>query len=201
MARFRQRGILCGMRTGMLLCCGLLHAASAAAPATRSESLPAYLFEGPVRTAEQSALRYEAESLLENFASAHGGRMQSQDMRGFGAGWSGDRQLFWAARRPGASLVLTVPVLADARYGIDLWLTRAPDYGRLTFRVDGESMTATFDGYAAQVEPGQPLRIGIAALRTGRHSITIRVSGRNRASTGYYAGIDRLALVPLRLAP
>lgn len=197
MMRFRRGGMLCDVLVG----CGLLQVALAAAPETSSGSLPAYLFEGPARTVEQSTLRYEAESLLENFASARGGRLQSQDMRGFGAGWSDDRQLFWAARRRGATLILTVPVLTDARYGIDLWLTRAPDFGRLTFQIDGESLAEVFDGYATRVETGQPLRIGIAALRTGQHTITIRVSGRNPASKGYYAGIDCIVLVPLRVAP
>jgi hypothetical protein len=159
-------------------------------------------FEGPVLAGERAGISYQAEALIGSRARAGQGEdLVAQDMAGFGDGWSHDAQLFWPASGVGSRLELMVPVLTEARYAVDLYLTRAPDYGTLAFDVGGEAMPVFYDGYAAQVEPGGPLRIGILALPLGETTIGLTVTGRNAASSGFLAGIDRVVLVIVKAAP
>jgi hypothetical protein len=161
-------------------------------------SLPVDLFEGPVQTGEHSAVSYQGESLVSSqFAQVRKGRVLVQDMRGFGGGWGGNAQLFFAAEDTGSRLVLQIPAPGSARYAVDLYLTRAPDYGQLRLELEHGKGAVVFDGYSPRVEPAGKLRLGEAAADEGALVLDIRVTGRHRKSTGYVAGIDRIALVPV----
>ena len=164
------------------------------------EGLPAYLFEGPVR--KPGPISYEAEALMTLGVVANSLEApMAQHMKSFGEGWSGGAQLFWPARAVGSRLTLKVPLLVPARYEVDAYLTRAPDFGILQFEVGGEELPVVFDGYAPQVEPSGRIHLGTVALQTNTGSLTVRVVGRNEASSGHFAGIDRIVLLIVRTAP
>lgn len=177
---------------------GLACAVVACAQSSPAESMPAHLFEGPVRTGEQAAVSYEGESFADSrLAHARGGHAIAQDMRAFGSEWSGNAQLFFAARGRGSRLVLELPTLVPAKYRVDLYLTRAPDYGRLRINLEAGEKPIDFDGYAPGVERAAKLQVGEALSRDGRLLLDVTVIGRHRESRGYLAGIDRIVLVPL----
>jgi len=177
---------------------GLVAAAVACAQSASADSMPAHLFEGPVRTGERAALSYEGESLAgTRFAHARQGGVIAQDMRAFGAGWSGNAQLFFAARGEGSRLVIELPTLGPAKYGVDVYLTRAPDYGRLRLGLEAAEKPIDFDGYAPRVERADRLRVGEMVPHEGRLLLDVKVIGRHRRSRGHLAGIDRIVLVPL----
>ncbi|TAK54926.1 MAG: hypothetical protein EPO25_05415 [Gammaproteobacteria bacterium] len=139
----------------------------------------------------------EAEALVRsNAVRVSGGRADAQPMAGFGAGWSAGEQLFWSGGAPGSTLELTFEVPAAGRYSIEMHLTRAPDYGRLGFEIDGEPGGDGFDGFDPAVVPVGPVPLGVFTLATGAHRIRITITGRNRQANGYFAGIDSLRLVP-----
>ncbi len=177
---------------------GLVAAAVAYAQSPSAGSIPAHLFEGPVRTGERAAVSYEGESLAgTRFVHARDGGVIAQDMKAFGAGWSGNAQLFFAARRKGSRLVIELPTLGPAKYGVDVYLTRAPDYGRLRIGLEAAEKPIDFDGYAPRVEPADRLRVGEMVPHEGRLLLDVKVIGRHRRSRGHLAGIDRIVLVPL----
>jgi len=139
----------------------------------------------------------EAETLLAaGKVQLRGGRAVMQPMAGFGQGWSGDAQLFWAGGAVGATLDFLVEVPRAATYEVELYLTRAPDYGSLQMEVDGQRSAAGFDGYAPGVMPPAAISLGSYTLQPGTRRLSLMIIGKNASSTGYLAGIDRLRLSP-----
>lgn len=125
-----------------------------------------------------------------------GGQARVQPMAGFGNSWSGDEQLFWSDGAVGAVLDLTIDVPAASKYAVEIYLTRAPDYGQLSFEIDGRKSATTFDGMAPAVMRSGPVQLGTFALQPGPRQLSLMIIGRHAQSTGYYAGIDKLRLYP-----
>jgi hypothetical protein len=139
----------------------------------------------------------EAEALLAaGKATVRGGALAAQPMREFGAGWSDGAQLFWHSGDVGAVLDLVVDVPVAGRYSLALYLTRAPDYALLQLEVDG-ARSVTFDGFAERVEPSGPVRAGSFDLQAGPRRISLMILGRHAQSTGHFAGVDRIELLPV----
>jgi hypothetical protein len=111
--------------------------------------------------------------------------------------WAGGKQMLLQANLVGQSFTMTFNVNTDADYTLGLGLTRAKDYGKLTFRVDNSPIGTTFDGYNPTVTSNHQTLGGIH-LTTGSHQLTIIAVGANPAAvTGrYFAGVDYLRLAP-----
>lgn len=138
---------------------------------------------------------YEGEALIRSGkAIARGGIVTAQPMSDFGQGWSGNSQLFWTGGQPGAVLDLDLDVATAGQYTIELGLTRAPDYAELQFEVDGRRAGSIFNGYAPNVAPSGPINIGAFDLSAGIHKLSVKITGKDRNSKGYLAGIDRVRL-------
>ena len=73
-----------------------------------------------------------------------------------------------------------------------LYATQAPDYAVLRFRVNGQVVDATFDGYAASVQPAPAFPLGLFPPRDGKFRLRVEVAGANRAAKGakYFFGLD-----------
>ena len=157
---------------------------------------------GPPRLglARQTAVaqtEYEAEALLRAGAvQVSGGEAHVQSMTAFGSGWSGDEQLFWSGGTEGATLELSVGVPATAKYVVEIYMTRAPDYGQLRFDIDDQRSAMSFDGMAPYVMASGPQQLGTVALRAGNRRLRLTIAGRHAEATGYYVGIDKLRLYP-----
>lgn len=143
----------------------------------------------------------EAEALLRSGrVQVSGGRADAQTMQGFGSGWSGHEQLFWSGGAPGSVLELAFDLPADGRYSVEMNLTRAPDYGLLRFELDGEPGGEGFDGFDPGVVTSGPVALGTFTLSVGTHRVRVTIAGKSRQSSGYFAGIDSLRLVPVTAA-
>ncbi|MBK9214152.1 MAG: hypothetical protein IPM59_00905 [Chloracidobacterium sp.] len=139
---------------------------------------------------------YEGEALVRSGkAIARGGNVTAQPMSDFGQGWSGNAQLFWGGGEPGAVLDLNLDVATAGRYTVELELTRAPDYGQLQFEVDGRRAGGVFNGFAPNVVHSGPINIGGFDLRSGAHKLSVKITGKDRSSSGYLVGIDRVRLM------
>lgn len=125
-----------------------------------------------------------------------GGQVTAQSMGGFGTGWSGDGQLFWSGGSVGAVLNLTIDVPAAAAYALELYPTRAPDYGQIKIQVDGQDAPVTLDAYSPRVMQPTPRQVGKFSLTPGAHTVSFMIVGKNTMATNYLVGIDRMRLYP-----
>ncbi|WP_127572210.1 glycoside hydrolase family 172 protein [Georgenia faecalis] len=112
-----------------------------------------------------------------------------------GVTWSGDAQLWFRATAPGAALTANFEVPSAGSYGLGGVFTQARDYGIVEVLVDGERVGEPVDGFVPEgVRTTDLVALGELDLDAGTHEITLRVTGRADAATGYLAGLDYLAL-------
>jgi hypothetical protein len=79
-------------------------------------------------------------------------------------------------------------------YGVSASLVKGPNFGIVQLFVDGRQLGGTYDLYAPAITVAQPLGLGPLALSEGKHILTLKVVGKNDASTDYLGGIDLLVL-------
>lgn len=120
-----------------------------------------------------------------------------QDMGPFGSDrWSNGRQLLGKATAVGDWVEIAFPAPDTAPRKLTLYATQAPDYARLLFKVNSQSVSATFDGYAPAVQPAPALVLGTFEPRDGQFKLRLEVAGANPAAIGakYFWGLDCLML-------
>jgi putative heme-binding domain-containing protein len=121
-----------------------------------------------------------------------------QDMRGYKDGqWSGGNQLWWTGGKPGSKLTLSLPVATAGKYLIEAVLTRAVDYGVVTFQLDGKPLgDKAIDLFGSKVS-NSSVNLGETTLNAEDHQLTIEITGANpQAVKGYMFGLDYIRLVP-----
>lgn len=149
------------------------------------------------RVLQATLMEIEAEALVKaNAVQVAGGQVTAQPMGGFGSAWSGGEQAFWHGGAVGAVLDLLVDVPVSSKYAVEIYFTRAPDYGQLKIEVDGKPSPVTFDGMAPQVVQTGPTQVGNFPLPAGKRRFSLMIVGKHPQSSGYYAGIDRIRLYP-----
>lgn len=138
----------------------------------------------------------EGEALAAT-AVASAGKVQTQDMGGFEAAWSGDGQLWWTGGKEGDTLTLTLPP-RPGDYDLVAYFTQAADYGQFTFALDGRPVGGVYDAYHAGVVPSGPVVLGRVTLPPGPSRLVVTIHGRNDAATGTLFGLDALVLKPAK---
>ncbi len=143
-------------------------------------------------TSPGGAMVWEGERLFNDRQfTLRGGRLSAQPMNSFGSGWSGDAQLLWVDASNGSALDLQIEIKMPGLYSVSLGLTKGPDYGVIEAAVDGRRSANGFDGYSPQVTRAR-VDLGAFMLQPGRHSISLTIAGKNRQSTGFLVGVDRV---------
>jgi hypothetical protein len=143
----------------------------------------------------------QAEALLSR-AKVRAGPIDVQDMHGFGPQWGGGAQLLWRPPAPVDKpirdwpfLQLPLEVAQAGLYDVTLYLTGAPDYGRVRVFLRGQPV-GDYAGYA----PGVSLRsfnLGPQKLVAGSNPLMLVVFGKEDASGNFFVGIDRIAVNPV----
>ena len=137
----------------------------------------------------------EAEKLP--VVASDGGRADTQHLGAFGGNqWSGEAQLFFTPKAKGAFVTVELAVPNDGRYELAVYYTKAGDYGIVQLHLDGKPLGQPFDGFNNGVIPSGKVPYGAIELKAGKHLLKFEVTGKNDASTGFYAGIDCLTLRP-----
>ena len=145
------------------------------------------------------ALVWEGERLFTDHQfKLRGGRLGTQPMSSFGSDWSGDAQLLWMDAQNGSSLDLQIEIETAGVYVVSLGLTKGPDFGIVQTAVDGARSRDGFDGYSPQVTRDGRVELGSFTLQPGPHTISLTVVGKNRQSSGFLVGVDRVAVTPSR---
>jgi hypothetical protein len=135
-------------------------------------------------------LAVEAESLLPPTQSTDPAERQGNCC---GIRWSGDAQIWFRANASGDSFTVAFELPAAGTYDVSAIVTRARDYGIHTLTIDGQQVGQPYDAYSPTLETRR-VDYGQARLSEGRHTLTFTVTGKNPASTGFFAGMDVLEL-------
>ena len=123
----------------------------------------------------------------------------SQDMECFGTGvWSAGAQLLAKGTKVGHFIELEIPGPDANPKQISILITQAPDFGILSFSVNGQPCGSSFDGYAPKVQRAPEFRLGVFAPKAGKFILRAEVSGTNSAAKGarYFFGLDCVSLAP-----
>jgi len=124
-----------------------------------------------------------------------------QDLKEFTEGqWSGDAHLWGRPPKAGEWADLEVPVAADGKYKVVVYLTKARDYGIVQFSLDGKPLGKTLDGFEPdKVVSTGPVELGTVELKKGTAVLRVEVTGTNEKSVGlrYMWGLDCVVLKPL----
>ena len=124
----------------------------------------------------------------------------SQDMQPWGRErWSNGAHLIAKAKSAGDFIELEVPAPDAQPKQLVLYATQAPDYGTLRFSINGKASAATFDGYAEQVQPAEPVKLGVFTPENGRFLLQVEVTGANPKARGakFFFGLDCVVLEKL----
>jgi hypothetical protein len=118
-----------------------------------------------------------------------------QDMTAWdnGYAWGGLGQLFVGSTL-GDWIEFVVPIQVTGTYEIEVWLTRAPDFGIVRVTIDGVDVE-DIDLYGPEVRATQGLSMGEFSLTAGPHTVRFSVIGRAPQSTDTKIGIDTITLI------
>jgi len=124
-----------------------------------------------------------------------------QDMTPFLVGqWSGASQLFAQAQQAGAWVDLELPVPADGKYQIIIYLSGSWDYGIIQLHLNGQKIGDLIDGYHAEtVVCSGAIDLGQVELKKGVNTLRIEAVGTNPKSAPphYSWGLDCVSLKPV----
>ncbi|MEU6384128.1 LamG-like jellyroll fold domain-containing protein [Streptomyces bauhiniae] len=145
--------------------------------------------------------------------TSKGGQLISQ-AAGAGYAFTDGYQAFFANKSTtskvvsGDSATFSFDIPKDGPWGFGVNLTRAKDYGIYRLVLDAGKPTEStllsgFDAYNSYVTT-RFVNLGIPkdssgqllTLKTGVHTLTLTLTGKNPTSTGYQAGLDVLRLAP-----
>ena len=126
------------------------------------------------------------------------GDVSTQDMSGFGDGWSGDSQFWFTGSKVGAEATLELPVQNDGKYNLAVYYTAAGDYGVIQVLVDGKPVGGPTDCFNQGVIAKGRTSLGAVELTAGNHRITFRSVSKNAQSTNYLIGVDAIGLEPIK---
>ena len=119
-------------------------------------------------------------------------KAETQDMSYYGNGWSGDAQLIFKAERQGSKLNLRVNIPADGMYNIFAAFTKAPDFGIAQHYLDGISFGKRINLFDKSVSVTPKTGLVTLTLKAGYHVVTVDITNKDAASTGYFYGLDYL---------
>lgn len=140
------------------------------------------------RIVEAESLRVRSSTMMIDIVPAR----QAHDY------WSGSRYVFCNANRIADSVVFDFNVARSGDYKLAALWAKANYFGITSLTVDDRALTAAVDGFVAnkKTESSAETALGNLYLAQGEHTLTIRVDGKNPASSGFAFGLDCILLMP-----
>ncbi len=126
------------------------------------------------------------------------GAVEAQGMGSFKQSkWRDGEQLWWTAERPGRELKILVDIKSTGNYELKTRLTKAVDYGIVSFALDGKALAGEYDLYHKDgVTSTDEIVIASSNLEAGQHVLTVKMLGQNPQAVGpYMFGMDYLDIV------
>jgi len=105
--------------------------------------------------------------------------------------WRNKHQLYWRAPNGG---VLEFYIVAEEAgdYDLSVSLTKARDYGRVQFAVNGQNVGSVIDAYSENLAMTGETALGTVTLDEGLNVVKVTVVGKHLLSTNYFVGLDYL---------
>jgi len=120
-------------------------------------------------------------------------KAETQVMSKWGS-WSGNEQFILKAGKSGDFVRLYINVPKSGNYNLSAVFTKAKDFGIAQHYIDGIAVGGAVDLYNPSVVRTSEATIGSIYLEEGLHILTVKVIGKNEASTGFFYGLDFLRL-------
>ena len=112
-----------------------------------------------------------------------------------GSKWTNDDHLWWVGAKPGDKLQVAMPVKADGRYDVSVFLTKARDYGIVQLSIDGKKIGNPIDLYNPTVIRTEAIPLGTVDLTKGDHVLGVEILGKNeKAVPSFMFGLDEVVL-------
>ena len=125
----------------------------------------------------ENSIEFEETTPIASSPSIH---FDKQSMLGFVDGqWSGGTQLLCIGGKPGDSVEFEFNQLEDCPYQLVVYATKAPDYGIVSFSVNGQDTHIQGDGYDTKVTLSDPISLGCYSPVRGALTLKISLSGAN----------------------
>ncbi|MDP6793912.1 MAG: DUF1588 domain-containing protein [Verrucomicrobiota bacterium] len=145
------------------------------------------------------------EGVLEGEFLQADGKARTQNMKGFGAGWSGDAHLLWDGV-VGEANAVEFSVEKEGKYALAMQWTLAPDYGQFEVKLNGKVVEPKLDLFSPDVKLAELHELGEVELKSGTQRIEIKLIGGNTKAKkyrdkGYLYGLDFLRLTDLASKP
>ena len=121
------------------------------------------------------------------------GQFQFQGMSHFerdGHHWKNKRQIWWTHTQPGWCLTLIANNTIDHPKTITLGLTKAVDYGKVKFRLNGQPLGQELDLFIPKGVERQEITFPVPALTKGPQKLEVEITGKNEKAVGTMFGID-----------
>jgi hypothetical protein len=147
---------------------------------------------GPVAPADL----IEAED-MEILATSREFQTWVQPTEDFATGrWSKDGHLFGFETERGDWIEFGLPGRDPGRYRLEVWLTRAGDYGIVSFGVNGTKAGPSVDLWSSYVAPTGPVDLGFVELTGSGDVLRLTVTGTHSESQPphFHFGIDGVGL-------
>lgn len=147
----------------------------------------------------KGALEGESLRILKKSGNFEAGPQEMSEFSDEKNKWSGDSHLWLRPPNQGAWVDLELPVKADGKYRVIVYLTRARDYGIVQFHVNGQPLGKPIDCFQAdRVAATGPVELGTVELKKGTARLRLEIVGTNEKSVGlrYMAGLDCVRLRP-----
>jgi hypothetical protein len=165
-------------------------------PSPAPHPLPADLLPSVLKPVATFAIpgAIEAESLAGSAKATKGGTwVQDMGQWEYGEAWSGSGALFWDGGQAGSRLTVALPSKSAGRFALAARMVSAPGFGTVQFSLGGAPLGSPVDCYAPQPTPRE-VALGTAELRAGDNELTVSLTGKDTASSGYRVGIDAFTL-------
>ena len=112
------------------------------------------------------------------------GSTRSQNMGAFKGGqWSGGKHLWWTGGKVGSTLKISFQVAEAGKKKVYAAFTKAPDYGIVSFKVNGNSSAlGPVDLYDPGVVNSAEQLIGEFEFKPGEQTLEVMIDGKNQAA-------------------
>ena len=153
--------------------------------------------ENPANYKIPNSIEFETLNITDKSPDLRTEKQSSTDFPG--GKWSSAAHLLGTNGNIGDFVEFELDAPENNRYKTVLYLTRANDYGIISFSVNDKPLHITFDGYNASIQHAY-VNLGIFTPIDGKIKLKSEIKGTNKLSQGakYMFGLDCIQLIPLK---